>query len=35
MVEQFDVAIIELPTQKIQGIPSNHPHEERDNIKAD
>jgi hypothetical protein len=29
MVEQSDVALIELLTQKIQGIPSQHPCEER------
>jgi len=35
MVEQSDIAFIELLTQKTWGIPSRHPCEERDNIKAD
>jgi hypothetical protein len=35
MVEQPHVAFIKLLTQMIRGIPNQHTHEERYNIKAD
>jgi len=35
VVEQCDIAIIKLPTQKVQGIPNWHLCEERDDVKGD
>jgi hypothetical protein len=34
-VEEPDVTLIELPTQKIRGIPKRHSREESDDIKTD